>query len=194
MARPREFDEQAVLEAAEDAFRTRGYAGTSLQDLMAATRLGKGSLYAAFGDKHDLYLRVLDGYVDRNVGAVGDALAGAPAIAALHAHLRGAARGATSGPSCLLMSSTAELAAVDEDVRQRVRSAVGDLQARYVAAVVRAQEEGDVDPDADPKALGTLLLSVARGLEALGKAGQSRASLLGAADAAIAGLPRPRGG
>ena len=62
MVRPRQFDEETVLCAARDQFWDAGYAATSLQDLMRVTGLGKGSLYAAFGDKHELFLRVLRRY------------------------------------------------------------------------------------------------------------------------------------
>jgi TetR/AcrR family transcriptional regulator, transcriptional repressor for nem operon len=190
MGRPREFDERAVLDAAQTAFRTHGYAGTSLQDLMDATGLGKGSLYAAFGDKHALYLRALDDYASSSVRGVGEALERRPALEALREHLLGVARSSAAGPSCLLASSTAELAGVDADVGQRVQEAVRTLEGCFARAVARAQAEGDVDPDADPEALGGLLLAVSRGLEALGHAGTPEASLVRTAEAAIAGLPR----
>jgi len=191
MARPREFDEHAVLRAAQRAFRTHGYAGTSLRQLTSATGLGKGSLYAAFGDKRGLYLRVLDDYARRGVDDLGDALDRPRALAALRDHLLAIARSSTAGPSCLLASSTAELAGVDEDVGQRVEETFRALERRYASAVARAQEEGDVAADADPAALGGLLLAVARGLEALGHAGMPEASLVRTVEAAIDGLPRP---
>src|SRR3954452_6976090 len=65
MARPPGFDRAQVLEAVERQFRKTGYAGTSLDDLCAVTGLGRGSLYAAFGDKHSLFLEALNGYCDR---------------------------------------------------------------------------------------------------------------------------------
>src|SRR5689334_24910291 len=82
MARPRSFDEEEVLRAARDQFWTLGYAATSLDDLMAATGLGKGSLYGAFGSKRELFLRVFDEYCARAVEDVGKALAGPDASAA----------------------------------------------------------------------------------------------------------------
>jgi TetR/AcrR family transcriptional regulator, transcriptional repressor for nem operon len=191
MARPREFEEAAVLDAAQGAFRVHGYAGTSLQELTGATGLGKGSLYAAFGDKRGLYLRVLDGYAQRRIADVTIALERSPAIEALRSHLLAIARSSTAGPSCLLASSTAELAGVDADVRRRVEATFRTLEGAYAKAIARAQEEGDVDPDADAAALGGLLLAVARGLDALGHAGTPKASLVRTAEAAIAGLPRP---
>ena len=70
MARPRKFDESDVVAAARDEFWTRGYAATSVDDLTAATGLGKGSLYGAFGDKHGLFLRALDDYITSSLDDV----------------------------------------------------------------------------------------------------------------------------
>jgi TetR/AcrR family transcriptional regulator, transcriptional repressor for nem operon len=191
MARPRQFDEAAVLNGARRAFQVKGYAGTSLQDLMDATGLGKGSLYAAFGDKRGLYLRVLDRYAEESVTGARAALEGAePGFAALRAYLLDLAHGSASGPSCLLASSTAELAGTDADVGARVGQTFGGLEGSFVAAVRRAQADGDIDPEADAEALGAMLLSVARGIEALGHGGTSEDHLVKAVEAALAGLPR----
>jgi len=70
VGRPREFDEQRVLEAAMDAFWKRGYEATSLAELCKVTGLNKGSLYQAFGDKHSLFMRALAHYEDREYRAV----------------------------------------------------------------------------------------------------------------------------
>ena len=67
MARPREFDETQVLEAARDAFWSTGYGGTSIDDLTTATGLGKGSLYAAFGGKRELFERVFTEHCEEAV-------------------------------------------------------------------------------------------------------------------------------
>jgi TetR/AcrR family transcriptional repressor of nem operon len=64
MARPREFDEIAVLEAAVDCFWKRGYEATSIRDLAASTGLSAPSLYNAFGDKRTLYAKALERYLD----------------------------------------------------------------------------------------------------------------------------------
>ena len=74
MARPRKFDEQQVLEAARDQFWKNGYAATSLDDLTKATGLGKGSLYGAFGGKHQLFLKVLGTYAHNTADGVCGAI------------------------------------------------------------------------------------------------------------------------
>ena len=63
VGRPRQFDEDEVLEAAMEAFWANGYEATSLSQLMEATGLHKGSLYQAFGDKHSLFLAALERYL-----------------------------------------------------------------------------------------------------------------------------------
>ncbi|MFE3271256.1 TetR/AcrR family transcriptional regulator, partial [Streptomyces sp. NPDC059215] len=55
MARPTSYDREAVMTAVERQFRSGGYAGTSVDDIGRAAGLGRGSLYAAFGDKHQLF-------------------------------------------------------------------------------------------------------------------------------------------
>ena len=62
MGRPRSFDADAVLDRAVEVFRAKGFDGASVEDLEKATRLGRQSLYGAFGDKHSLYLSALDRY------------------------------------------------------------------------------------------------------------------------------------
>src|ERR1700751_5092124 len=62
MARPRKFDEAAVVQAARDQFWLHGFNGTSLDDLTDVTGLGRGSLYAGFTGKRTRFLRSLDDY------------------------------------------------------------------------------------------------------------------------------------
>ena len=64
MARPREFDMDQALDAAMSTFWAQGYEATSMTDLVEATGLQKGSLYKAFDDKHDLFMKSLSRYLD----------------------------------------------------------------------------------------------------------------------------------
>src|SRR5262249_22759309 len=87
MARPREFDPDEALARAMDAFWAKGYEGTSLADLVAATGLNKASLYAAFGDKRRLYLAAIERYeregIDKTIARLRDAADPEAAIAAV---------------------------------------------------------------------------------------------------------------
>jgi len=193
VARPREFDEDAVVAAARDRFWDAGYAATSLSDLTEATGLGRASLYGAFGDKHALYLRIFDDYIDGAVGGVREALAGddASALERIRQRLLANASGSAMNPrGCLLARGTAELAARDAEVADRAGRAHEELRRAYAGAVEAAQRAGDLAPTADPHALGDLLLAVDRGTEALGRGGLDEASLRALVEAAVAGLPR----
>src|SRR5512135_480080 len=75
MARPREFDPDTALERAMHVFWAKGYESTSLDDLCDATGLSRSSLYAAFGDKHDLLLATLDHYEEQAAARMRAALA-----------------------------------------------------------------------------------------------------------------------
>ena len=89
--RPREFDVDDVVRSAMEVFWDRGYAGASLEDLIDGTGLSRGSIYKAFGDKEGLFLAALDAYINANVSAMRDCLAGG-SVAAIRAALLAAGR------------------------------------------------------------------------------------------------------
>src|SRR5947209_11506451 len=78
--RPRAYDPQVALARAAEAFWKAGYAGTSLDDLAAATGMNRPSLYAAFGDKRDLYLKTLEHYREESRALARHALASDPPL------------------------------------------------------------------------------------------------------------------
>jgi len=195
VARPRKFDESSVLTAARDQFWKNGFAGTNMDAIAAATGLGKGSLYGAFGSKQELFHRVFDDYCAGIVDGTAQQLSGGDehAFERLTAYFRGVAIG-SAGPSrrgCLLAKGTAELAEHDPVVLTRSHQTLDEVQ-RFIAADIEAcQRHGDLAANADAQQLAALLLAVHRGIEALGKAGSDEGALLSIAETALAGLPRP---
>ncbi len=123
--RPRSFDAGEVLRAATERFRTRGYAGTSLDDLVDATGLQRPSLYAAFGDKRAIYLAALDRTIER-AGQGFDRLIAAnlPLRESLEQLFRTIVDGYLTGeeaPSgCIMVSTSATSAVDDADIRGRL--------------------------------------------------------------------------
>lgn len=123
--RPRGFDSGEVLGAATERFRTRGYAGTSLDDLVDATGLQRPSLYAAFGDKRALYLATLDRTIER-AGRAFDQLIAAdlPLKQSLKVMFRAVIDGfltGETGPSgCIMVSTSATSAVDDAEIRARL--------------------------------------------------------------------------
>lgn len=193
MARPRSFDEDTVLTAVRDQFWKAGYAGTTVQDLTEATGLGKGSLYGAFGDKHALFTRVFDGYCTGRIDDLREELGGddAGALDRLTAYVLRLARASADDPrGCMLGKSTAELCSQDAAVAETALGTFDALEGLIAHTLVAAQRHGDLAPAADPQALAGLLFSMLRGMESLGKAGRSEASLVAIAETALAALPR----
>ncbi|MER5472580.1 TetR/AcrR family transcriptional regulator [Streptomyces sp. NPDC002935] len=196
MARPRNFDEAEVLRAARDQFWSTGYAAARVDDIAAATGLGKGSLYGAFGDKHQLFLRTYDDHCAGLVEAVRRALDGpdADAYERLRAHVMKVAEATASDVclrGCLLAKGAAELSEQDPAVAATARRTFTAIQELITTCVAGAQRAGAIAPDADPARLAGLLLAVLRGIEALGKGGGNPDSLRAIAETALAVLPRP---
>lgn len=176
MARPRAFDEAAVVESARDQFWSYGYAATSLDDLVNATGLSKGSIYNAFNDKHTLYLRTFESYCHDVVAQVATHLDGPDetAVERLRSLFDGIAsgNGPTTTPSgCFLTKATAELASLDHEVQTLARRTFAQLENLLFESVVAARRSGSIAATRDPRKTARHLLAILRGLDALATAG-----------------------
>ncbi len=194
MARPRTFDEADVVEAARDQFWNRGYGATSVDDLTAATGLGKGSLYGAFGDKYSLFLRALDRYCVAAMDRVSAQLRapGVPAFGRLTNHVRAMVAeiiADTERRGCLMSKSSAELGG-DDQVDRIVGDSLRRWHTELVDCLVEAQADGTVAAEADPQALATMVLAQVRGLDVLRKGGIKPAQIAAAAEQVLALIAR----
>ena len=173
--RPRGFDSGEVLGAATERFRTRGYAGTSLDDLVDATGLRRPSLYAAFGDKRALYLATLERTIER-AGRAFDQLIAAelPLRQSLQVMFRtvidGFLTGETGPSGCIMVSTSATSAVDDAEIRARLAEFV-KLEDEKIAALLVARG----DPLAAAHA--RLATSVIHSLSVRARAGAGRAEL-----------------
>jgi TetR/AcrR family transcriptional repressor of nem operon len=191
MPRPRTFDESDVVAAARDEFWLRGYAATSIDDLTAATGLGKGSLYGAFGDKHGLYLRTLDDYIGSALDRIRAQLRDSRCSAydRLARHIRNQAKeiaADTSRRGCMMAKSAAELSATDDSVKRAVETAYAAWTSELADCITEAQRDGAIDKKLNPHALATTILAFMRGQEALHKGGVKPAQLKASAEQMIA--------
>ncbi|MEW2570632.1 TetR/AcrR family transcriptional regulator [Streptomyces sp. NPDC047070] len=181
MARPRAFDEKQVLDAVQEQFWNAGYAATSLQDLMRVSGLGKGSLYAAFGDKRQLFLRVLHSYTDDSHSYLRKVFAEAPrAVDALRTLLEvpiDDPTGAGTRRGCLMVNSTCELGNADPEVLAHVHRAYETSTALIGDCVARARREGDLPAETDPIALARALLAAQQGIVFMGRTGLDTVTL-----------------
>ncbi len=160
-------------------FWSRGYHGTSLPDLLEATKLSRGSLYAAFGDKHGLFLRALDRYIDASLARLEmelDPRHGA--LAGVRACLDGyvdRVSGAKGKRGCLVVATAMELVAEDAEVKQRIRRFFKTMETRLAAALVRARADGELADGVEPTAAARVMICMVEGLRVVGKTGVDRA-------------------
>jgi AcrR family transcriptional regulator len=179
--RPREFDLDQALDRAMEVFWRQGYEATSLADLTAAMKIGKPSLYAAFGNKEQLFRRVLDRYT-AGPGSYAARAADEPtARKVVEAFLRGTVE-ATTRPECPHGSLGVQgaLAASDDglvvhDLLAAWRDgARADLEVRFR----RALAEGDLPSGAEPAALARYVMTLSFGLAVQAASGVGADELL----------------
>jgi TetR/AcrR family transcriptional regulator, copper-responsive repressor len=189
--RPRAYDPEAALERALDAFWQKGYTGTSLDDLAAATGMNRPSLYAAFGDKRALYLKALDHY-SRRTGAVmqkavaddldlRDALMRIYENAlAIYFPMEGPPRG------CFSVGTATTEAVEDPEIRAALVRGVRSLDKFFEARIRAAREAGELASAADPAALAMLASATLHTIAIRARAGLPRGELAEMARKAVA--------
>lgn len=174
MARTKEFDPDVALRAALDLFWRKGYEATSMQDLVEHLCIGRASLYATFGGKHDLYLKALDRYGEE----LGDralhlfARPG-PVLPAIRQFLTGIADD-PERKGCLVTNTAVELLPRDRACRRRVEANFDQMERDLAGALARAQAQGELSAEKDPRALAALLLTLIQGMRVLGKLDDQR--------------------
>ena len=142
-----------------DAFWQKGYESTSLADLCCCTGLHKGSLYQAFGDKHQLFMRSLKHYAEREFRETAAvALAQESPLESIRAVVRIVCDHAAEGRGCLMINSMVELAPHDPDVKQAIQ-AEGQRRLRVITELLtKAQQFGEIRPELKPEQLARQLM------------------------------------
>ncbi len=171
MARPAQFDRDTILDKAMGAFWEQGYCATSMANLVEATDLKPGSLYAAFESKQGLFLEALDRY-------------GISSVENLHLHLEQAdsplkaietyfdqlvegIENRSDKNSCFLVNTVLELSRRDEKIRERINHHFVQIESVFKDALNDAREIGELDSGADCGALAAFLMNNIWGLRVL---------------------------
>ena len=172
--RPREFEENDVLDAAIETFASRGFAA-SMSDLTAATGLSAGSLYKAYGNKDGVYASALGRYMALHEMAIADALAlGGTARDRIAAVLRLYAswsRDVHGRRGCLVVAGVAETDVLATPAVAALRALLDRRHDLLVELVREGQDDGSVTTVASAHVVADLLLSVLQGMRVLGKGG-----------------------
>ena len=188
----RRFDEDGVLDRVAELFWRQGYEATSIQDLEAQTRLGRGSLYNAFGDKAALFRRALARY-GATQGPPLQHLAQPDARAGLAALLNAiVARMDQPGrPRGCLFTNTCVQGAEEAGVGPGMATGVRALEDVLAARFEQARAEGQMAPEADVRALARFYSVVIQGLGVSHRVLGDRATLDDTVAAAMLAWPSP---
>ena len=180
--RPRAYQPDVALGKALDLFRRDGFAATSLDDLSAATGMNRPSLYGAFGDKRELFIKSYRRYREDARVAMGDVFRDELPIrrrleriyaVALDIYLSG-----EFGPrGCFTVMTAASEAVHDPDIRAMVLEGFTELDKAFAACLRRAKEKGELPESADPAVLAQLASATIHTVAIRARARMPRAEL-----------------
>ena len=169
----KQFDPHDVLNRAMMIFWERGYEATSIQDLVRATGLNRGSLYATFIDKKHLFLAILKHYAERVGNPLLAELADPDprrAIERMFAAILRRTSDPTQPRGCLITNTALECPQSGDDISRTIAAWVGQQEAAVYHVLLRAQAEGSLDRAHDCRALARFFVGVAQGLNVVHKA------------------------
>lgn len=179
MPRTKGFETGDALDAAMQLFWRKGYAATSLRDLLDGMGIGYGSFYNAFGDKHALFLASLDRFRELRTSWIDEVLedSGLGGIEEVFRRTVDGLVGFEPRRGCLLANTAVELGPHDAEVAAKISRYVRRTEAVFERAVIRAQEAGEIPADRDPRAMACFLVNTLHGLRVLARVGTDRAVL-----------------
>lgn len=195
--RPREYDPTQALARARDAFWKNGYAGTSLDALSDATQMKRPSLYGAFGDKQDLYIKVLEAYAEASLSTLEAALAAQlPFAETLRRVYDGAiafyTRGKGPARGCFLLSTGVAEAAISARAREVLSRTFRAFDGAIAGRIQAAVDRGELPAAVPPEDLARVATAVMHSIAVRARAGVPPAELEQLATNGVALICAPR--
>ncbi len=192
MARPKQFDQAAALQKAIGVFWKKGYAATSVTELVEAMGINAPSLYATYGDKRCLFLTALRCYQQSQREWMNGLLAsGLPAREVLRQLLEAMVEESLSDPDrkgCFMVNTTTELANQDEEIFRLVAENERSMRGVLAQLVQQGKETGEFSPGGDPALVATYLFTLMQGLRLITATNQDRAQLQATLEMALSRL------
>jgi AcrR family transcriptional regulator len=187
--RPREFDVDEALDRALDVFWRQGYEGTSLSDLTEAMGINRPSLYTAFGNKEQLFARVVDRYVNGPAAFAAQALQLPRARDVVEALAYGAIELTADSRGCLNVRCAQACGPEVESVRRAAVERRKADQAALRRRLEQARASGDLPPDVSPADLAQFIMTLTDGIAVQAASGTSRGQLRRIVDTALQAWP-----
>ena len=183
MARPREFDEAAVLDAAIERFWQRGYEATSVRDLADEMNIAGASLYNAFGDKRSLYERALNRYLDQTfrerIRRLEPSLRPREAIVVFLQEIIKRSLTDKQRRGCMLVNSAIESAPHDSKFLEIVATFLDEVERFFFRCVSNGQRNGSITKAHSAEDLSKSLLGILLGIRVLARVRPERKLLEG---------------
>ena len=191
VGRPRQFDREEALGKAMEIFWAKGYETTSVQDLLDAMSINRGSMYATFGDKHALFVAAFEQYVG-DFGSRWESVLNSPGspLGNVRNMLEQVVSTATEPQQrgCMVTNCAVELAARDPFVAQALKGVFRRIRDLVRQTLDRAVEAGELSRDANTRAQSGYVVAMIQGLLVLGKAAHNRKQLNEVVEIAISAL------
>lgn len=192
MGRTKQFDPDEAVGRAVEVFWDKGFGATTPQDLVDALGIGKGSLYNAFGSKHELFTRALRRYADEQATGLIEFLAQpGPVRPKLAEALRRIVDMNLAPPvrrGCLAVNTAAELGRTDATAAAEVQRMFDRTEAAFETALAEGRATGELSGPGDPAEVASLLLTTVVGLQVLARGAASPDRLHRAVDALLTTL------
>ncbi|MEM6934224.1 MAG: helix-turn-helix domain-containing protein [Pseudomonadota bacterium] len=189
MAGARQFNEEKALDAAMRVFWEKGYTATTIDDLVGATGVKRGSLYLAYRNKEGLFLKAFETYTAKINDPLLDMLDSGDLLTSLRRvfELQARGGGADHPPGCLITQSAAELGARRDTLGAATRNVLDQIEQRLRSRIERAASEREISRGTNAGQLTQLVAGTMRTLPLLRKA-SGGASAQSMADASMSAI------
>jgi TetR/AcrR family transcriptional repressor of nem operon len=170
----KQFDVDEAMDRAVETFWEHGYKATSVCTLLEGMGIQKGSFYATFSSKHEVFLDAMRRYVDHGFGEFEAALHGLPPRKAIGVMFEKVATQCTTkgrDRGCLIINTALELAPSDDDVGQLVRQALARHEKMLAQLVRDGQKAGEIGASGDPRQIAKALLGLIIAMRVYARAG-----------------------
>ncbi|MFP6790931.1 MAG: TetR/AcrR family transcriptional regulator [Thalassolituus sp.] len=181
MARPLQFERQKAIDAAMRVFWQQGYSASSLQQLLDAMQINRGSLYAAFSDKAGLFKEVIDNYQSRIQSIVirllSNELDPAKGIKDVFELTLLALTKDSLALGCLLVNTVNELSPIDSEIASHAAKKLEVVEQAFITACKRAQTLNQMTTEITPESAGKMLMTSMIGLRVQSRRGVETSDL-----------------
>lgn len=179
MARTKDFDENEVLQKAIQLFAHKGYAATSMQDLVDTLCISRSSLYDTFGDKRQLYVKALQTYQQQNIVQLESLVHTSPsvkdAIQCFLEMLAGDLLNDCQQKGCFMTNAGMELAAHDQEINTLVCNSEQQIEQALLQAITKGQQSGEISKEQSALSLARFLSNTIKGFQVAAKSNRDPA-------------------